>query len=182
MVLWTPIKYDLSFFPQGCADLWGPKALRAASGAHFKIPLMHSMPWEEIEISPTSQVFLADNSTPNADRPDQEKIADLQKKCQELVDKDGKDLSFYEEEIMSEFSEIPFESISLSDLNFAAKTETVVIFGGETHGLSGMAKKLALDNNGASIHVPLSNKIESLNVACAASVILYQFLLKHKDF
>ncbi len=171
---------------QGCANVWSPKALRSAGGAHFRVPILNSIPWEEISshISPTAHVLLADCNLPNhqvqeAKITQSEMITALQKKCEGFKTDNGKDLSYVEPDILEEYSRLPLETLPISKLDFVtAKNETVLVLGGETHGLSLMAKKLALDNNGASIYVPLRNQMESLNVACAASVILYQFLLQ----
>ena len=130
---------------------------------------------------------MADNSIQNNNTKTEEicnekfceKLKDLQTKCQHFKDSNGLDLSFVEPEILQEYGDIPIENITISNLNFAAKSETVIVLGGETHGLSLMARKLALDNFGASVYIPLKNQVDSLNVACAASVILYQFLQKY---
>ena len=90
---------------------------------------------------------------------------------------DQEDLSYMEPEILAEFSQLPLPVISLENLPFSSNS--VVILGGETHGLSAMAKKCAHEHLGAKLNIPLSNQIESLNVACAASIILYQFLFRH---
>ena len=70
--------------------MWSPKALRASAGAHFKIPIFASIPWEELldHISPHSQVFLADNSfTPENVKADKngnfvEDLKKVQMECQ----------------------------------------------------------------------------------------------------
>ena len=41
-----------------------------------------------------------------------------------------------------------------------------------------MATKLAHERNGARVYIPLKNQMDSLNVACAASVLLYQIQSK----
>ena len=33
---------------RGCADPWSPKAVRAAMGAHFRIPIESDVPWDLI--------------------------------------------------------------------------------------------------------------------------------------
>ena len=100
----------------------------------------------------------------------------ITKKSQHFKGQNGEDLSFCEPEILEEYAKLPLETVTMSNLNFPANSEIVIVLGGETHGLSLMARKLALDNFGASVYIPLRNQIDSLNVACAASIILYQFL------
>ena len=178
----------MTFF-QGCADMWSPKALRASAGAHFKIPIISSIPWEDISshIPAHSPVFLADNSViPENNKTDDKEIMaeclkQLQFESQHFKGQNGEDLSFCEPEILEEYAKLPLETVTISNLNFPASSEIVIVLGGETHGLSLMARKLALDNFGASVYIPLRNQIDSLNVACAASIILYQFLEKYNS-
>ncbi|XP_012524491.1 rRNA methyltransferase 3, mitochondrial [Monomorium pharaonis] len=49
---------------KGCVDLWDPKVVRSATGAHFRLPIVTSVSWEEIPtlISNESAIFLADNN------------------------------------------------------------------------------------------------------------------------
>lgn len=48
---------------KGCVDLWEPKVLRSAAGAHFRMSIRKAVAWKDIsERLPTnSSVFLADN-------------------------------------------------------------------------------------------------------------------------
>ena len=50
----------------------------------------------------------------------------------------------------------------------------VVVIGGETEGISDRAKKYAHENGGERLFIPLENGVDSLNVASAASVILFE--------
>ena len=59
------------------------------------------------------------------------------------------------------------------ELDASGGRELVVVVGGEAHGLSAAAKKLALDRLGERAFVPTRNGVDSLNVASAASVILF---------
>ena len=52
--------------------------------------------------------------------------------------------------------------------------ELVVVVGGETEGVSREAKMYTHSNLGERLFVPLKNEVDSLNVACAASVILFE--------
>ena len=53
-------------------------------------------------------------------------------------------------------------------------SEVVVVIGGEAEGISDRAKKYAHENGGERLFIPLENGIDSLNVASAASVILFE--------
>ena len=159
-------------------DAWNPKAIRAGAGAHFKISIANSVPWSLVPklLNPGCQVYLADNTSGPFGEQDPEKLRELLAKCSSMKT-DQEDLSYLEPEILAEFSQLPLPVISLENLPFSSNS--VVILGGETHGLSAMAKKCAHEHLGAKLNIPLSNQIESLNVACAASIILYQFLFRH---
>ena len=49
-----------------------------------------------------------------------------------------------------------------------------MVIGGETEGISERAKKYAHENGGERLFIPLENGVDSLNVASAASVILFE--------
>ena len=162
-------------------DVWNPKSIRSSAGSHFKIPIHNSIPWPQIPnlLKPNSQVYLADNTIESSQiQPNPEKLRDLLSKCSTLKTDEGQDLSYADPEIIAEFASMSLPNISLDSLQLQ-NTSNVLILGGETHGLSSMAKKCAHEHLGAKINIPLNNKIESLNVACAASVILYQFLFHY---
>jgi tRNA G18 (ribose-2'-O)-methylase SpoU len=101
-----------------------------------------------------------------------EKIRQLDMKCRDFR-LEGNDMSFCDEEILEEYSNLPMDTVPLQSLNFGSKSELVVVFGGETHGLSDQAKKLAHSQQGCKFFVPLRNNVDSLNVASAASVVLF---------
>ena len=162
-------------------DAWNPKAIRAGAGAHFKISIANSVPWSLVPqlLNPSCQVYLADNTSGPLGEPDQEKLRDLLAKCSSMKTDEGEDMSYMEPEILAEFAQLPLPMVSLENLTLSSSSSNAVILGGETHGLSAMAKKCAHEHLGAKLNIPLSNQIESLNVACAASIILYQFLFRH---
>ncbi|EZA55946.1 RNA methyltransferase-like protein [Ooceraea biroi] len=49
---------------KGCVDLWDPKVLRSAVGAHFRLPISKNLSWNEIPslIKEEAKIFLADNN------------------------------------------------------------------------------------------------------------------------
>ena len=49
-----------------------------------------------------------------------------------------------------------------------------MVIGGEAEGISQRAKKYAHENGGERLFIPLQNGVDSLNVASAASVILFE--------
>uniref|UniRef100_A0A336MSE0 CSON005200 protein n=1 Tax=Culicoides sonorensis TaxID=179676 RepID=A0A336MSE0_CULSO len=71
-------------------------------------------------------------------------------------------------------------------LEFEKKTHKVLVIGGEAHGISRDAE-LVLENalkrnprNGAVIRIPLAQEVNSLNVASALSVVLFEMRRKLK--
>ena len=89
------------------------------------------------------------------------------------------DFSYYEEELVQEYSSLPFASKPFHEFQtYEGYQEIVIIIGGETEGVSGRAKKLVHNRLGERIFVPLLNDMDSLNVACATSVILFE-IRKH---
>ena len=49
-----------------------------------------------------------------------------------------------------------------------------LVIGGETHGISAEAKKLAFDRYGQYVTIPLSSAVNSLNSSISGSIILYE--------
>ena len=131
-------------------------------------------------IPPFSQVLLADNS-PSSDMKKEEigrKLQSLHQKCAEFR-VENQDLSFLEPDVLHEYAQIPLERISAAEnTDGKVASHITVVFGGETHGLSEMSVKLAHEFRGAKIFVDLKNNMDSLNVACAASVILFNLSRK----
>jgi TrmH family RNA methyltransferase len=111
----------------GCADPFGPKVMRAGSGAHFHLPVREAADWRDVAAvvsgaPPAQQVLLAE--------------ADARQAYDEL------------------------------DLTW----RTALIIGNEAHGPSSEARRLAT----STLRIPMWNKVESLNAAIAASVILFE--------
>ncbi len=107
-----------------------------------------------------------------------QKFKELEQARQDLIVEDveaggKKDLSFQDEDILESYARLHLEVRDYADMG-VDQAEVVLVFGGETHGLSREAIKLAHCYNGFRTKVPLQNSMESLNVVSAASIILYQ--------
>jgi RNA methyltransferase, TrmH family len=118
---------DEVWLSRGCADALAPKVVRAASGAHFYLPVRAGLTWEAIAerlrgAPHIQQVLLAEASAAQ-----------------------------------------PYDAVDLTQ-------RTALIVGNEAHGPSHEAAHLAT----ARVGIPLWNKVESLNAAVAASVILFE--------
>ncbi len=114
---------DIVLLAPECADSFNPKAVRAAAGAHFRIPLRR-LNWEEIAAASGEQrIYLADSSA-------------------------GADYSTLD------WARLPW----------------ALIVSNEAHGPSATARRLATER----LRIPLANETDSLNVAAAAAVLLFE--------
>jgi TrmH family RNA methyltransferase len=118
---------DEAVLAPGCADLLGPKVVRAGSGAHFHLPVREAADWHAV-----SAVV---NGAPQA----QQVL---------LAEADARQ--------------------SYDDFDLTQRT--ALIIGNEAHGPSSEGRRLAT----ATLRIPMWNKVESLNAAIAASVILFE--------
>jgi TrmH family RNA methyltransferase len=109
-------------------DCFSPKVVRAAAGAHVRLPIETNISWSTIaervamHCAGESRILLAEAGSPHI---------------------------YYEQDLKSPFA---------------------LIIGNETHGPSQEARALAT----RSISIPLANRVESLNAAMAAGIILYE--------
>lgn len=51
---------------------------------------------------------------------------------------------------------------------------SVLVIGGEASGLGATIKKIAYENSGQMVHVPMARKIDSLSAAMAGTVLIYE--------
>lgn len=94
-----------------------------------------------------------------------------------------KDFSYYESDIVADYQSLPLISTPYSDFQpYLPDQEIVIVIGGETEGISSKAKKFALSNLGERVYIPLRSDIDSLNVLSAGSVILFEIQRKFLAF
>jgi TrmH family RNA methyltransferase len=120
---------DLVLLPEGTVDVFAPKVVRAAMGAHFYLPL-RSLSWKEIHqmIEERSlHIYLADVGG--------EKV----------------------------YHQVDYQ------------LPLALVIGGEAAGAGEYARKLA-DHR---IKIPMSGKLESLNAASAAAILLFDINRHH---
>lgn len=181
---------------KGCVDPWELKVLRAGAGSHFRIPIYSGIAWEYMPsyVTPETPVYLADHrseeligarrSSPEVDAELDEETSDDEEEevCGEgsryrTVTADGQrltvDESYRDMDELEDCREIGVPHYEYTAVRYTNKPSVLVV-GGETQGLSLQAHKLAVDCDGARVHVPANNGVDSLNTAIAASIILYE--------
>ncbi|XP_015238644.1 PREDICTED: rRNA methyltransferase 3, mitochondrial [Cyprinodon variegatus] len=169
---------------KGCVDAWEPKVLRAAMGAHFRLPIFHNLDWDEIKnhFSNAVAVHVADSScghqlrgnteddrTPRLSKPgDYGWISSSSNRKKIKYEEYDSDSESEDEEISFPRLEpkVYFESW--------AQSPTALVIGGETHGLSTEAVQLAEKTNGYRVFIPVVPGVDSLNSAMAASILLFE--------
>ncbi len=108
---------------QGTVDIYGPKVVRGAMGAHFRLPMKADCTWSDVgSMLEGRQVLLADA---RGDR---------------------------------HYYEIDWTQPS------------ALIVGGEAHGPGAEARRVCT----ATVSIPMKGDVESLNVAVATSIILFE--------
>jgi RNA methyltransferase, TrmH family len=118
---------DEVWLSPGSADPLAPKVVRAASGAHFHLPVRADLDWDEIA-----------QRLAGAPRVHQVVLAEAS-------------------------AETAYDALDLTQ-------RTVLIVGNEARGPSRETRRLAT----ICVSIPMWNKVESLNAAVAASVILFE--------
>lgn len=85
--------------------------IRSAAGAHFRLPVYHSIDWSEMptHLEPNTSVFIADSNTSTSDDADETKAND-------------------------ERYQIPL--LPYYGVEFTSFKHTTLIIGGETEGIS----------------------------------------------
>ncbi|CAH2086604.1 unnamed protein product [Euphydryas editha] len=131
---------------KGCVDLWDPKVIRSASGAHFRQPIHTSVDWEELPklLEENTSIFVADNNTD---------VSDIQE-TENAVDK---------------IPVLPYYGIDFANLK-----HITLIIGGETEGISENSYRLAANRNGLRLNIPLHKGVDSLNTGMATAVIAFE--------
>lgn len=154
-------------------------------GAHFCLPIIPSLTWSEIpdQLPNTSTVHVADNcgAITNEDEPgvtaqNQKKPCDYgwvkghQFPVKVQYDDDGDSQDY-------EGSRCAHTSKSLKTQYYHTDwvaRHTGLVIGGETHGLSQEALRLAERTGGRRLLIPMVCGVDSLNSAMAASVLLFE--------
>ncbi|NXS80834.1 MRM3 methyltransferase, partial [Erpornis zantholeuca] len=170
---------------KGCVDPWEPKVLRAGMGAHFRVPIIANLDWESVptNLPAGTQVCVADNN--DADAP--AGTASLLRgagSAPESPKAPTKSISKAPENKDEEGAAgIPELAVQHYYEDWA-QTPVAVVIGGETHGLSPAALRLAASTGGRRLVIPVVPGMDSLNSAIAAGIVLFegkrQLLWRHK--
>ncbi|KAK3531596.1 hypothetical protein QTP70_024976 [Hemibagrus guttatus] len=162
---------DRVLLTQGCVDPWEPKVLRAAMGAHFRLPIFSGLDWDSVSehLPKPVTIHVADEGSGNVRRRDAE-VQQLGKTCSNAVleeytesDSDGSDDELappcMEQKVYHEHW---------------AQRNTALVISGEAHGPSSEALQLADESDGYKLVVPLAKGVERLNSAMMASILLFE--------
>ncbi|KAG5318887.1 MRM3 methyltransferase, partial [Pseudoatta argentina] len=187
---------------KGCVDLWQPKVLRSAIGAHFRLPIFTSISWNEIPtlISDESAIFLADNNiayenvltdlkmNPDTNEGSSIKVNDNYVKqdnldahneqiedntINELIDQTKTYKSTAKTKLLVKQLVSQLPVKPYYALDFT-KREVVFVIGGETEGISLESCKLLRSRNCTRVNIPLTNGVDSLNVGVAVGIVTFE--------
>uniref|UniRef100_H3DFL9 RNA 2-O ribose methyltransferase substrate binding domain-containing protein n=1 Tax=Tetraodon nigroviridis TaxID=99883 RepID=H3DFL9_TETNG len=169
---------------KGCVDVWEPKVLRAAMGAHFRLPILPSLAWNDIEsrLTEALTVHIADSSCGSHASQEMADGSASHKPSRAgdfgWVSTRGKTKNMRYEEYDSDSDgedeeHHPRVDSKLYHENWA-QTPAALVIGGETHGVSPEAVRLAGKTGGHRLFIPIVPNVDSLNSAMAASILLFE--------
>lgn len=159
---------DRVLLTKGCVDAWEPKVLRAAMGAHFRLPVFPNLDWDDISkhLPKDVIVHVADNCSISTKDPASAPVSGQMQK----VTSDEYSESDSDEE---SDDELPCVKPQVYHESWAQRS-TALVIGGEMRGLSLEALRLAEQTEGRRLFVPVAPGVESLNSAMAASILLFE--------
>ncbi|XP_041656025.1 rRNA methyltransferase 3A, mitochondrial isoform X2 [Cheilinus undulatus] len=174
---------------KGCADAWEPKVLRAAMGAHFRLPIYPNLSWPDVEnhLPNSVTVHVADSSC-GADKSKETEESEVNTSLKPSKAEDygcvsakaSKKTRHREEYDSDSDSDGEYEGFSLPNVETKlyheswAQKPLALVIGGETHGLSVEAVGLAEKTAGNRLFIPVVPDVDSLNSAMAASILLFE--------
>nr|XP_020510398.1 rRNA methyltransferase 3, mitochondrial [Labrus bergylta] len=174
---------------KGCVDAWEPKVLRAAMGAHFRLPIYPNLSWHDVEnhLPKRVTVHVADNSCgPDTRRETEESQGSVSLKSSKAEDygwistRSRKSKIQHEEYDSDSDSDSEFEGLQLPRVDMKlyhdnwAQRPMALVIGGETQGLSIEAVQMAEKTSGHRLFIPVLPDVDSLNSAMAASILLFE--------
>ncbi|XP_067364430.1 rRNA methyltransferase 3A, mitochondrial isoform X2 [Channa argus] len=165
---------------KGCVDVWQPKVLRAAMGAHFRLPIYPSLEWDDIEnhLPKHVTVHVADSSCRD-DRSEEAEtnVSHETSKATEYgwisTRANQSNMRYEQYDSDDEGLKLPRVDAKLYHESWA-QNPTALVIGGETHGLSLEAVQLAEKTAGRRLFIPVAPDVDSLNSAMATSILLFE--------
>lgn len=164
--------------------MWEPKVLRAAMGAHFRLPILPSLGWNDIEsrLTKPPTVHIADSSCGSNTNQEMVEVSASHKPSRAgdygWVSTRGKNKNMRYEEYDSDLDWEDEERNPRVDTKLYyeswAQAPAALVIGGETHGLSAEAVQLAEKTGGHRLYIPIIPNVDSLNSAMAASILLFE--------
>ncbi|XP_066518596.1 rRNA methyltransferase 3A, mitochondrial [Hoplias malabaricus] len=177
---------DRVLLNKGCVDAWEPKVLRAAMGAHFRLPIFPGLDWDDISehlpkpvtvhVAVNTNKFMIKHNTntlsPVAQKPRDEGLVSNRDssnntQLEEYVESDSDDDDSDKEPSLLYME----QKVYHEDW---AQRSTALVISGETHGLSSEALELAQETNGQELFVPMAPGVECINSAMSASILLFE--------
>ncbi|XP_076679866.1 rRNA methyltransferase 3, mitochondrial isoform X2 [Andrena cerasifolii] len=177
---------------KGCVDLWDPKVLRSAAGAHFRMPI-HTFPgWNDIPslISEDSHIFVTDSNfgdqfiseyTPeelrasmgvfNADPETFTAISTANNNDATTKESNQRAAPTNKKMMKNFLLKLPILPYYALDYT---KKEIVLVLGGETEGLSLDSHEFLNKRKGIRINIPLLNGVDSLNTGVALGIVTFE--------
>lgn len=182
-------------------DLWEPKVVRSAIGAHFRLPIFTSVSWDDIPtlISDESAIFLADNNIAHENdsqdhNPESTISNSIENYDNDMAQDDvnaNNDQTIEDNainELISQtktykptaktkllvkklISQLPVKPYYALDFT---EREIVLVIGGETEGISLESCKLLRARNCTRVNIPLTNDVDSLNVGVAVGIVTFE--------
>ena len=146
--------------------------MRSAAGAHFRVNTLTDVEWDFLvpnHIPENAVVLLADSgslrSSDKGRRWSREELAQqliraesssAQSKTLEVLE-DGtsiqRDSSYSNDDLLRVYRHVPLPQSAYYDLKLEPNAPIVLVIGGETHGLSNAAHKLAHDLGGTKVYI-----------------------------
>ncbi|KAH8261351.1 hypothetical protein KR044_007660 [Drosophila immigrans] len=135
----------------GCCDPWESKALRGGCGGQFRLPIHDDVKWEQLALHIPPET--ADD-------------------CH----------VFIAENNLEKLKHQSDAAINYADMQ-SIGAHNILIIGGESHGVSEDAYKFMelVGSRGKCVYIPLAAGIDSLNVASALTLLLFELRRKLKN-
>ncbi|XP_060743899.1 rRNA methyltransferase 3A, mitochondrial [Tachysurus vachellii] len=162
---------DRVLLTRGCVDPWEPKVLRAAMGAHFRLPIVSGLDWDTVleHLPKPVTVHVAGEGSGNVTRRETE-VQQLGETCSNAVSEGYTESDSDESD---EETSPPRVEQKVYHENWAQRN-TALVISGETRGPSTEALQLAEETDGRKLVVPLAKGVERLNSAMMASILLFE--------